>query len=109
MRVLGLCSALGAGSVSKPGARRRDRLTWTRARDEELLQLYIRLTMEHRANEQAWARWQKPYFEACPENSTRHQNQAARAYLSNYLDAADASGEPADGHLGSTLGLRKRA
>ena len=93
--------------MSKPGAGRKDRLTWARDRDAELLALYIRLTMERRADEEAWRRWEKPYFEACPENSVRHQNQGARAYLSNYLDAADASAEAADGHLGSTIGLRK--
>src|SRR5215472_7515969 len=92
--------------MSKPGARRRDRLIWAKARDAELLALHIRLTMEHRANEQAWARWAKPHFEFCPENAERDQNQRARAYLSNYLDA-DASDEAADGHLGSTIGLRK--
>src|SRR5262249_41131031 len=95
--------------MSKPGARRRDRLIWAKARDAELLALHIRLTMEHRANEQAWARWEKPHFEFCPENAERDQNQRARAYLSNYLDEADASGEAADGHLGSRVGLRKRA
>jgi hypothetical protein len=95
--------------MSKPGARRRDRLVWAKDRDAELLQLHIRLAMEHQADAAAWERWQKPYFEVCPENSARHQNQTARAYLSNYLDAADTSGEAADGHLGSKFGLRKRA
>jgi hypothetical protein len=95
--------------MSKPGAHRRDRLVWAKDRDAELLQLHIRLAMEHQANAAPWERWQKPYFEACPENRARHQNQGARAYLSNYLDAADTSGEAADGHLGSQYGLRKRA
>src|SRR5215469_2987656 len=94
--------------MSKPGSRRRDRLTWARDRDEELLQLYIRLAMEHQANAAAWERWQKPYFEFCPENAHRDQNQRARAHLSQYLDETEASDE-ADGHLGARLGLRKRS
>jgi hypothetical protein len=54
-----------------------------------------------------WAFWQKPYFEHCPENAARDQNQRARAYLSQYLDESDAVEAP-DTHLGSILGMRKR-
>lgn len=55
-----------------------------------------------------WACWHRPYFERCPENAARDQNQGARAHLSRYLDEVAADEAP-DGHLGSRLGLRKRS
>ena len=53
-----------------------------------------------------WVFWHKPYFEACPENSPRGQNQRMRGYLSRYLDDADVSSEVSDSHLGR-IGLKK--
>jgi hypothetical protein len=53
-----------------------------------------------------WVFWHRPYFEACPENSPRGQNQRMRGYLSRYLDDCDVSNELSDSHLGR-IGLKK--
>jgi hypothetical protein len=39
--------------MSRPTDRRRNRLTWAKDRDAELLNLHIRIAMEHQANEAA--------------------------------------------------------
>ena len=36
--------------MSQPNDRRRDQLRWAKDRDAELLQLYVRIAMEHQAN-----------------------------------------------------------
>jgi len=55
----------------------------------------------------AWLFWHKPYFEPCPENPARHQNQAVRAHLSGYLSETAADEAP-DGHLGGENWLEER-
>jgi hypothetical protein len=54
-----------------------------------------------------WEHWQKPYFERCPENVARDQNQGVRSYLSSSLDEEDPVA--ADGLLGDKAGWRKRS
>jgi len=104
--------------MSKPRDRRNNRSSRPWEREVELIVLQDRLRRERQANEAAqspgadlararWEFWHRPYFETCPENGVRDQNQRARAHLSRYLDVVDP--EEADGHLGTRIGLRKRS
>ena len=73
--------------MSQPNDRRRDQLRWAKDRDAELLQLYVRIAMEHQANGTALD--PRGDMERAKLEWAARQNTETREWLADYLERVD--------------------